>query len=257
MKKQLLVILTLICANTLSAQTLKVMTYNIHHGANAADKDRLDSIALFIKASGADLIGLQEVDSVCKRSGHVDQMKRLGELTGFHYAFVRHRAYDGGAYGQGILSRYPVSDIVNDRITLLEKDGSKGGRALALLSVDVALPGKRSLRFASVHFGLDSATRMLQARETVQYLSRYKTPVILTGDLNTLPEKADVAILRTHFDDSDPAGAYTFPASGAVKKIDFILVSKPWLNKTQDYKVFAGNELSDHLPVMATISLKR
>src|SRR5690554_5602511 len=129
------------------AQKLKVISYNIHHGADKDEKMTLDEMGEFIKSTGADLVGLQEVDSLCNRSGNVDQMKRLSEITGMHYAFVKHFAYDGGAYGLGILSRYPLSDIRNDRITSKAVDGEK--RSLALLSAKVALTGNREIRFAT------------------------------------------------------------------------------------------------------------
>jgi endonuclease/exonuclease/phosphatase family metal-dependent hydrolase len=57
------------------AQTLKVMSYNIHIGQDVSNKDQLQQMAKFIKSSGADMVGLQEVDSVCNRSGRIDQMK--------------------------------------------------------------------------------------------------------------------------------------------------------------------------------------
>ncbi|MCG7860088.1 hypothetical protein MD537_24115, partial [Flavihumibacter sediminis] len=86
---------------------ITVMSYNIHHGADKEERNTLDSIGTFILSTKAQLVGLQEVDSVCTRSGQIDQMQRLAEITGMHFAFVRHFAYQGGAYGQGILSRYP------------------------------------------------------------------------------------------------------------------------------------------------------
>jgi endonuclease/exonuclease/phosphatase family metal-dependent hydrolase len=254
MKKQLLIIFAGMLAATpaLHAQSLKVMSYNIHHGADAAEVNQLDNIARFIQSSGADLVGLQEVDSVCRRSGNVDQMKRLGELTGLHYVFVRHRAYDGGAYGQGILSRYPVADVRNDRVTLLT--GSNG--STALLSVRVSLPGEKEVTFASVHFALDSASRMVQANETVNYLQVRGLPVILTGDLNTLPTNPDVQRLLEVYKETDTKNLLTFPVDPAVKKIDYILVSKEHLKKVKAYRVFNGVKLSDHLPVMATVQMR-
>ncbi|HEY0895575.1 MAG TPA: endonuclease/exonuclease/phosphatase family protein [Sphingobacteriaceae bacterium] len=114
------ILMLLLCAgvfSTASAQTLSVMSYNIHHGADKNEVNTLDLMGKYIKDSGADLIGLQEVDSMCSRSGKVDQMKRLAEITGMHYAFVRHFAYDGGAYGLGILSRYPIASVKDHRLT--------------------------------------------------------------------------------------------------------------------------------------------
>lgn len=253
--RQIACLLCLFLGLSASAQTLKVMSYNIHHGADTADVNKLDSMAYFIKRSGADLIGLQEVDSVCKRSGQVDQMKRLGELTGMYYAFVRHMAYDGGAYGQGILSRYPLSAIKNHRITLLKKDGTKDSRAL--LSVTVTMPEKKKLTFASVHFALDAASRMIQSNETINFLQNKKLPVILTGDLNAEPETPEVLNLQRYFTGADNRTLLTFPVRKPKKKIDYIFVNKDFLLTVEEVKTFPENFLSDHLPILSTVKLGR
>lgn len=254
MKKILLTACFIGLAIITKAQELKVITYNIHHGTNAAEVDQLAEMAKFIKLSGADLVGLQEVDSVCKRSGNVDQMKRLGELTGMYYAFARHVAYDGGAYGQGILSKYPIADIRNDRITLLKKNGKKDTRAL--ISARVTLPNNQKVIFASVHFALDAPSRLIQASETINYLKTNQMPAILTGDLNTLPDQKEIADLEKYFAQTDREGRFTFPAEKAVKKIDYIFVSQKFFNRTIAYQVFDEVKTSDHLPVMATLQLK-
>lgn len=246
-------LLSLFIFHSVQAQSVKVMSFNIHHGADAKDKDQLDNMARFIKSSGADLVGLQEVDSVCVRSGNIDQMKRLAELTGMHYAFARHMAYDGGAYGQGILSKYPLSAIRNDRLTLLKKNGKKDSRAL--LSAKVNLPDKKKLLFASAHFALDSVTRRIQAGETTAYLKNNKMPVILTGDLNAEPLKKEVVFLNQYFSDADPLNAFTFPVDQPVKKIDYIFISKAFLNRVVDFEVLNAVKYSDHLPIMATVEL--
>ncbi len=236
------------------AQKLTVMSYNIHHGTNAAEKDYLVEMAELIKSSKADLVGLQEVDSVCKRSGNVDQMKRLAELTGMHYAFARHFAYDGGAYGNGILSRYPISDIKNHRITLIKKDGSKDSRAL--IATEVALPDNKKLLFASVHFALDAQSRLIQAKETLALLGKPEMPVILTGDLNCLPGKPELAVLDEFFTEVDPSLTFTFPAEKPTRKIDYIYVSRTSLKKIVSYKVFDEIGYSDHAPLLVKVRLK-
>src|SRR5699024_3001664 len=78
---------------------LSIMSYNSHRGQDAENRDQLEAMADFIIESGAEIVGLQEVDSVCFRSDQVDQPRILAELTGMHYAFVRHFEFEGGAYG--------------------------------------------------------------------------------------------------------------------------------------------------------------
>lgn len=246
----------LLSASLLSvkAQKLTVMSYNIHHGTNAAEKDYLVEMSELFKASKADLVGLQEVDSVCKRSGNVDQMKRLAELTGMHYAFARHFAYDGGAYGNGILSRYPISDSKNHRITLIKKDGSKDSRSL--ITAEVALPQNKKMLFASVHFALDAPSRLIQAKETLTILGTTAMPVILTGDLNCLPRKPELAVLAGFFTEVDPQLIPTFPAEKPTRKIDYIYVSSANLKKILTYKVFDEIGYSDHAPLLVKVKLK-
>lgn len=234
------------------AQTLKVISYNIHHGADQEEISTLDEIGGFIRSSGADLVGLQEVDSLCNRSGNVDQMKRLAELTGMHYAFVRHYAYDGGAYGLGILSRYPVSGVRNDRISLSPKEGKK--RSLALLSAKITLPDEREVLFSTVHFALDQPTRLIQSAETRRLLKR-DIPVILTGDLNAGPGTKEIEQLSAYFSATGPSAAPTYPVGEPVKKIDYIFVSSRDLKKVISGKVLNDIRHSDHLPLSSEIDI--
>lgn len=251
MKKTLAIAFLLFCAAAADAQTLIIMSYNIHHGADATDTDQLDNMARFIKASGADMVGLQEVDSVCRRSGNTDQLKRLAELTGMHYAFARHMAYDGGAYGQGILSKYPISGVRNNRLTLLTKSGKKDSRAL--LSAVIHLPEGKKVVLASAHFALDSVSRLIQARETIAFLANDSIPVILTGDLNSLPGNRDVQLLKTYFAVTDPAGRFTFPVDRPAKMIDYIFITGKFPHRVADHTVLNNIRWSDHLPVVATV----
>ena len=58
------------------------MTYNIHHGVGNDNALNLNRIASVILAANADIVSLQEVDHGVPRSGNVQQVNRLAELTG-------------------------------------------------------------------------------------------------------------------------------------------------------------------------------
>lgn len=254
MKSVIFFFLLSLAAQHSVSQSLRVMSYNIRHGTDAQENDKLDSMARFINASGADLVGLQEVDSVCRRSGNIDQMKRLASLTGMHYAFVRHRAYDGGAYGQGILSRYPISDVRNDRLTIRKADGRT--TSTALMSARIQLPNNQQLVLANAHFALDPESRLIQANEVVAYLDPGRHPVVLTGDLNAEPGTEEIKRLKKHFVNLLPPGQLTFPAETPIKTIDYIFGSKMFIHQATSFQVFTDIRYSDHLPIMATITLK-
>ena len=231
-------------------QKLKVMSYNIHHGADAAEQMTLEEMGAFIKKSGADLVGLQEVDSLCRRSGSVDQMKVLAEMTGMHYAFYRHFAYDGGAYGLGILSKYPIEEQRNERITSIQ-GGKKA--SLAFLAVKLRVR-KKELVFSTVHMALDQETRLIQAGEVMRYLAG-NDRVILTGDFNALPDTEEIQRISKQLPFINPDRAYTFPTGEPAKKIDYIFVSPALLGKKNSSGVHPDIPYSDHLPLEGNLRL--
>ncbi|WP_229239613.1 endonuclease/exonuclease/phosphatase family protein [Echinicola soli] len=237
---------------TVTGQSLKVMSYNIHHGADSEEVFTHEKIGQFIKSSGVEIVGLQEVDSICERSGKSDQMKIFAKITGMEATFGRHFAYDGGAYGLGILSRYPMRDIRNDRITSIRSNGEKG--TLALLSAKLTLPSGQDIIFATVHFALDQTTRMQQAKEVLGYLD-CDLPVILTGDLNAEPHSEEIKLLNTKLFNTQSKADHTFPFDQPIKKIDYIMVSRKGCSVVIKTMVVSGNHLSDHLPIISEVKI--
>lgn len=231
---------------------ITVMSYNIHHGADKNERNTLDSIGHFIHGTQANLVALQEVDSVCTRSGQVDQMKRLAAITGMHYAFVRHFAFQGGAYGQGILSRYPIKKVENIRLSLLKPDSLR--QSLALIVVEVDLPNLGKVIFANAHFSLDAATRLKQAEEVLQYLKKRKLPAIFAGDLNATPEQPEIRLLLSQLNAASGLDQPSFPTEAPVKTIDYIFLSSRLNGKPVQSEVLPIPH-SDHLPVLSTIQL--
>jgi len=235
------------------AQNLKVMSYNIHVGQDAANKDQLKNIADFIKSSDADIVGLQEVDSVCNRSGNVDQMKFLAGHTGMHYAYARHFAFDGGSYGIGILSKYPLREVKDHRI-ILTSDGKSDAATRAFLTGKI-FSGKKEILFATVHMDYrDSNSRFAQSQELVKILGSIRSPVILTGDFNAEPGTKEVLNLEKVLTDTGADTNLSYSAIKPIKKIDYIMVSKNHLKKVSKQVVFPIL-FSDHLPVMSRLKI--
>ncbi|WP_373398830.1 endonuclease/exonuclease/phosphatase family protein [Algoriphagus halophilus] len=233
-----------------NAQTLKVMSYNIHHGATREEKLSIREIGDFILKSQVDIVGLQEVDSVCNRSGKQDQMKILAQITKMHPLFARHFAYDGGAYGLGILSKFPLEEVRNDRILSVRPNGDTS--TLAFLSAKVQLASGRTVRFATAHLALDHPTRMTQVSQILMYLGG-EYPVVLTGDFNTLPNSPEIELLKTRFQLTQAEDDLTFPEKDPTKKIDYIFIDQDFPQKTFKKQVYLGNHLSDHLPIQSEI----
>jgi len=143
--KQLIIILLSSISLTLSAQTIKILSYNIHHGNPPAKPGVIDlpAIAKVIVDSKAEIVGIQEVDIHVSRSEMVNQAEKLAELTGMDYYFSKGINLEKGYYGTLILSKYK---IVGKRRYDLPMPVKSENRSLAI--VDVELPNGKRVSFS-------------------------------------------------------------------------------------------------------------
>lgn len=236
----------------MAQKSIKVMSFNIHHGANTENLATLDKMAELIKLSGADIVGLQEVDSVCKRSGNVDQAKYLGEKSGLYYTFVKHFSYDGGSYGQALLSRFPISSTHNERLRVYS---STTNSEVALLVSSISLPKKGNLNVAVAHLDYrNEASRIKQVDTLSKILKAYKGKLILLGDMNATPESETMLRLTKEFELTQHPQQFTFPAKNPLNKIDYILVQKGKGIKSKE-AVVLEDQSSDHRAIMSVLKL--
>ena len=251
---RIFIIFLLLCTVLdIKAQKLSVMSYNIHIGQNSENQDKLSEIARYIKESKAEVIGLQEVDSVCNRSGKIDQMKFLAEQTGMYFTYSRHFAFDGGSYGLGILSRYPLLDIEDLRVGL-SSTGKPETRSL--LKADF-IKGKTRFTFLTVHMDYrDSKSRQIQSEEILKKISGISNPVILTGDFNAKPGTKEISILEGVFKDISKSSGPTYPAIKALNKIDYIMLKSDGREIVLVQKSDPV-DFSDHLPVLSVFKVGR
>lgn len=239
---------------------IRVMTYNIHRGNPPGQADNvidLEATAAVIKSQKPDLVSLNEVDVYTKRSGvGLDEAKKLGELTGMHAYFAKAMNYDGGQYGDAVLSKYPIEESF--RYSLPFKVAGSEPRDIAMIKVRVE--GKAIL-FASTHLDhlATEENRILQANTIVNdILPQLKLPLIMGGDLNATPESETIGILSKQLiaGCNGKACPLSFPYNAPDRTIDYIMVSSKDDFAFESYKVVAGATASDHLPVTAEIKLK-
>jgi endonuclease/exonuclease/phosphatase family metal-dependent hydrolase len=239
--------------------TLSVLTYNIHHAAGVDGVVNLERIAGVISQSGADVVGLQEVDVHWDaRSNWEDQAAWLANRLGMEYRFAANLdlpPVNSGEprrqYGTAILSRYPIKDFSN---TLLPLYAGSEQRGLAVATLDV---GGRDVRFANTHLSkLTSAERVEQAQKIVQLLSGSDTPTLLVGDLNGVPTSPEIKTLTAVWADTwAEVGfglGFTNPSLLPTSRIDFVLHSSALTAKTAKVP---STLASDHLPLATTLDL--
>ena len=91
--------------STTNPKTIKVLSFNILHGATTQGNFDLDKIANIILDADPDFVALQEVDFKTNRAKKYDLPTELGNRTGMASLFGRAMYYDGGEYGEGVLSK--------------------------------------------------------------------------------------------------------------------------------------------------------
>lgn len=236
------------------------MTYNIHH-ANPPSKEKdstidLQVVANVIKAAKPDLVALQEIDVNNGRAGlDLNEAKELGRLTGMNYYFTRAIYYRGGAYGDAVLSRFPIKDTM--RYELPVQEGKKG-ETRSLCVIKVQLPGKQQILFGSTHLDQyhDESNRLLQAAAIARIVKTFTLPFILGGDFNDFPDSKTLGLLdevltRTCRTDCP----LTIPTEHPNRTIDYILFTQAAKFQALDVKTIPETYASDHLPVIANIRI--
>jgi endonuclease/exonuclease/phosphatase family metal-dependent hydrolase len=238
-------------AHAVPGRRLALLTFNIHHAAGQDGRVDLDRLAAEIRASGAEVVGLQEVDRhYGERSGSADQAGELARLLGMHLAFGANVDLAPSApgeprrqYGTALLSRYP---IVSSGNTALPVDAGEEPRGLldALLSV----AGTR-VRVLTTHLSADDGgERRAQARAVAARVRASAEPVLLLGDLNAATGAPELDALVGLLGETGCGGGPSFPAGTPTTRIDHVLGEGPFLGCT-----VLPTASSDHRPVLAGV----
>lgn len=252
------------------ALRVKVLTYNVLGGRNTDGARDLSRLADVINRLDPDVVALQEVDRHTGRLNGVDLPAELALLTGMDFAFGRAMYYDGGEYGEAILSRFPIIDVTNHLLPHLDTSEPR-----AALAATIQFPASEQ-KFVFIGTHLDHLRspedRIAQAQEINAILKHYDgLPILLAGDLNAEPGSEPMRILEARWTDvwSGEEDGFTLPSDAPRKRIDYILY-----RPDDRWSVVTGyrgidiqqadtswrtllNLASDHLPLMAELELRK
>lgn len=237
----------MLCIGGLSveARTLKLMTYNLHVCKGLDGILDIARIANVIKAQNADFIAVQEVDSVAKRTGGVDQAVELGKLTNRYVQYAKTIPFDGGGYGIALLSK--TKPISVKKVPMLSREEHR-----ALLIAEF-----KDCYVCCTHFSLVEEERLQAVEILKKEMQHLKKTLILMGDLNAEPGSKAIEELKKSCNILSSQD-YTFPANEPNVTIDYIMVSKNGKGgkvKVRSTAVVAEPVASDHRPVVATVKL--
>lgn len=243
-----------------SGPAISIMSYNIHVGKGMDGNVSLQRINDDIQKTGADLIGLQELDRFTIRNP-MDQVAELVKLSGFYTVFSKNLDYQGGEYGIGIMSRYPILD--KRVLHYKEIEGRETRGALAVKVHPDSLNMSKPIWFITTHLGTD-ATGEEQKNQVLELLDWIKDLgkdgyLIVSGDMNQTPMNPAMELFAPDFVDiwseAGEGPGFTFNALEPSRRIDYLFIRK------KDFvccnKAFVlDTKASDHRPVIAHVVLR-
>jgi endonuclease/exonuclease/phosphatase family metal-dependent hydrolase len=223
--------------------TLRLLSYNIRNGKGMDNKVDYDRTATVLKNSKADIIALQELDSVTKRNGGENTIQVLADKTGLFQVYGSAIPYQGGKYGVGILSKQKP-----------------------LKYYTVPLPGREEERVLLIaeftkyvifctHLSLTAEDRIASIAIINEQAEKFRKPIYLLGDLNAEPASKAITSLKQKWkmlSGEEP----TFPATLPKKCIDFIFTYKSKKAKVRSSEVLNEPVTSDHRPVLVEVVRK-
>ena len=234
-----------------SNTTFRVMTYNIHHGEGLDGKVDLQRIADLIKQEKADIVALQEVDKGVARTAKRDLPAEFAALTGMTCVFSNNYHFEGGEYGNAVLTRFPVTSWTNNHYTMLRKGEQRG-----ILQLVLKVAG-RDLVFMDTHidYRADDSERLINVDQIDAMLPAYAgKPLIMCGDFNDTPGSRTYEKLAARFIDTWKAAGsgdgFSIPAEKPRQRIHSLWILKG--SPIEPVKAWVPeSEASDHRPVVA------
>jgi endonuclease/exonuclease/phosphatase family metal-dependent hydrolase len=243
----------------LSAQSLKVMDWNIHHGTDTSGANNLDRVATWIAQIAPDVVSLNEVEKQNGYNNGADEPAVLESLleskTGVAwYGCFAQRT--GGTKGQGnlLLSRI--------RIETCEGHLLSGSRSVA--AARITFNGMTVHVFSTHLDDASSSTRTTEISELKNYASTKAEQRIIMGDFNAWPGATEIQGMTSAYYDcwaeaktAGTAVAYSGNEAGNTRnsRIDYVWRSKGATGLALlGARVYDTGSTSDHRPVSATFA---
>ena len=222
---------------------VKILCYNVQHCVGMDTIMDYDRTAGVIIAQQPDIVALQELDSMTKRSKCHYQLGELASRTAYHDIFGKAIEFDSGTYGIGVLTReMPLST----RSIALPGDEPR-----LLLMVEM-----KNYVLACTHLDLEEEPRLESVPLIVEEAKLWEKPFILAGDFNDSIDSPLLIELTKHFT-INSGDEPTFPADVPNERIDYVATFKSRPATTIDSEVISDTMTSDHRPLVVKLQLPK
>lgn len=252
--------------------SIKVMSFNIAHGSGMNGILDLEKTAQVIEDSGAEIVGLQELDRFFSdRSAYIDQVEFLSKRLGMYAAFgasIDQEPEESGMprkqYGNAVFSKYPIKYQETHLLTqVIDPFGNNEQRSVLETIIEV---NGTYISFYNTHLALKDEELKVSLDELLQIAGKNQFPKIITGDFNAPPTHIYMLKMEQDFNDvflhQGKNEAYTYPSPyeneetgeklKPVTRIDYIFADGHFSIGNAE---LITTSVSDHLPITAELVL--
>ena len=244
-------------ASSLTIMTLKIMTWNLQ----GSQRPNIDQVANKIQQFQPDIIAIQEIQK--------HQARTLSQRLGWSYVWAfKHNGYGPllprRAEGMAIMSRSPLTNT--GKTTLSSGYGRFTYRRRIAMWATINSHGQQFTLFnthlASDDNGDEGTTQAQRLRKIIDAHGQH--PAVIAGDFNDHQRPDIVEVLNAEhnhdawsYAQSRSRNGLTNPTKNPYQRLDHILaprthtIARVEVPDTDQSWI----ELSDHLPVIATINL--
>ena len=241
------------------AHQLRVLCYNVHGGWGTDGKYDVARLADVINKAKPDLVALQEVDVGVKRSGRVHDVRELSKLTGLAARFGPTQHYEGGLFGNAVMTRLPILDVAIHPLPYTESTEKRTTYPRGAIAVTMQGPDGKPLRFVSTHFQHNVPEDRVAEAKAINKLFAADDDglrTILAGDMNAVPDAEPVTeLLKKWTNAIDEAATPTAPATKPRSRIDYVFYRDASQFRVVESTVIPESIASDHRPVLAVLEL--
>ena len=242
MKKILLLLVALAIGTThVSAQKVRVMSYNVKNGIGMDGIKSIERCGELVREAQPDVVAVQEVDSMTRRNKFY-VLGRMAEKAGYHAYFGPTIPHSGGKYGIGVLSKKPALSVEFHRLPC-----PKEPRGLLVVEFD-------KYYLLCTHLSLSEPYRVESVGIIKDIVSKLNKPAFIAGDMNTRPTTKPIMAFKEYATLLSDDSRFTFPSHDPRVCIDYIFGVNGSFKVLKNY-VFYDSLNSDHVPLYVDVKI--
>lgn len=231
----------------MDSHTFRLLTYNIHGGIGTDGRFDIGRTSSVIAETTPDLVALQEVNFWKQQDASHDCFEEIAGVFGGYAKIALTMDTEERAYGNMLLSRWPIS---RSNVLDISMPGREPRNAIR---ADIDTPAG-PVRLMATHLGLRFWERRQQAlllAKALEYIG--PDAAFVAGDFNDWRPIRDISS-TLHKEMVNVGRRRTWPAGFPIFSLDRILKRRSMETVTSSaFKSRLSRQASDHLPLIADV----